>query len=110
MVSDKEASNFRMSPGGREGARTGTDGTFRAVGLDDGVHELRVADVQGTIPWAKPTDKAKPKAPIEVTLDDAEAYTKAWTVKLAWRLVPDTDLIESICEENSKDVPHMVGK
>ena len=21
-----------------------------------------------------------------------------------------TDLIESICEENSKDVPHMVGK
>ena len=23
---------------------------------------------------------------------------------------PDTDLIESICEENSKDLPHMVGK
>ena len=27
-----------------------------------------------------------------------------------WRLVPDTDLIESICEENNKDLPHMVGK
>ena len=24
--------------------------------------------------------------------------------------MPDTDLIESICEENSKDLPHMVGK
>jgi hypothetical protein len=24
--------------------------------------------------------------------------------------LPDTDLIESICEENNKDLPHMVGK
>ena len=47
---------------------------------------------------------------IDVTLDDPQAYTKPWNVKLAWRLVPDTDLIESICEENSKDVPHIVGK
>jgi hypothetical protein len=47
---------------------------------------------------------------IDVTIDDLQAYTKPWTVKLAWRLIPDTDLIESICEENSKDVPHMVGK
>jgi len=47
---------------------------------------------------------------IDVTIDDPKAYTKPWSVKLAWRLVPDTDLIESICEENSKDLPHMVGK
>jgi len=47
---------------------------------------------------------------IDVTIDDPKAYTKPWTVKLSWRLVPDTDLIESICEENSKDLPHMVGK
>jgi hypothetical protein len=47
---------------------------------------------------------------IDVTIDDPQAYTKPWSVKLAWRLIPDTDLIESICEENSKDVPHMVGK
>jgi hypothetical protein len=47
---------------------------------------------------------------IDVTIDDPKAYTKPWTVKLAWRLVPDTDLIESICEENNKDKPHMVGK
>jgi hypothetical protein len=47
---------------------------------------------------------------IDVTIDDPKAYTRPWTVKLAWRLVPDTDLIESICEENSKDLPHMVGK
>ncbi len=47
---------------------------------------------------------------IDVTIDDPKAYTKPWTVKLAWRLLPDTDLIESICEENSKELPHMVGK
>jgi hypothetical protein len=47
---------------------------------------------------------------IDVTIDDPMAYTKPWSVKLSWKLVPDTDLIESICEENSKDLPHMVGK
>ena len=41
---------------------------------------------------------------IDVTIDDPKAYTKPWTVKLAWTLQPDTDLIESICEENSKDL------
>ena len=46
---------------------------------------------------------------IDVTIDDPKAYTKPWTVKLAWRLMPDTDLIESICEENNKDPVHMVG-
>ena len=47
---------------------------------------------------------------IDVTIDDPQAYTKPWSVKLAWRLLPDTDLIESICEENNKDPVHMVGK
>ncbi len=47
---------------------------------------------------------------VSVTIDDPKAYTKPWDVQLAWTLIPDTDLIESICEENSKDLPHMVGK
>jgi len=47
---------------------------------------------------------------IDITIDDPKAYTKPWTVKLTWNLIPDTDLIESICEESSKDLPHMVGK
>ena len=52
----------------------------------------------------------RPASNIDVTIDDPKAYTKPWNVKLAWTLQPDTDLIESICEENSKDLPHMVGK
>jgi hypothetical protein len=47
---------------------------------------------------------------IDVTIDDPKAYTKPWAVKLSWSLLPDTDLIESICEENNKDPAHMVGK
>jgi hypothetical protein len=47
---------------------------------------------------------------IKVTIDDPKAYTRPWDANMAWTLVPDTDLIESICEENSKDLPHMVGK
>ena len=47
---------------------------------------------------------------IDVTIDDPKAYTKPWNVALSWTLLPDTDLIESICEENNRDLPHMVGK
>src|SRR5262247_1515545 len=47
---------------------------------------------------------------IDVTIEHPKAYTKPWNVRLNWRLVPDWELIESICEENNKDVPHMVGK
>jgi hypothetical protein len=47
---------------------------------------------------------------VDVTIDDPKAYTKPWSVKLSWDLQPDTDLIESICEENNRDPAHMVGK
>ena len=44
---------------------------------------------------------------IDVTIDDPKAYTKPWSVKLGWRLTPDTDLIESICEENNQAPIHI---
>jgi hypothetical protein len=47
---------------------------------------------------------------IDVTIDDPKAYTKPWSFKVTWNLRGDAELIESICEENSKDAPHMVGK
>ena len=47
---------------------------------------------------------------IDVTIDDPKAYTKPWNVQLSWTLQPDIELIESICEENNRDLPHMVGK
>jgi hypothetical protein len=47
---------------------------------------------------------------IDVTIDDPKAYTRSWDVHLTWELMPDLELFESVCEENSKDLEHMVGK
>jgi hypothetical protein len=47
---------------------------------------------------------------IEVTVDDAKAYTKPWTVKVNHRIMLDTDLIEFVCQENEKDAVHLTGK
>ena len=46
---------------------------------------------------------------VQITFDDPKAYTQPWTVTLPFNLYPDTELIESICE-NEKDHAHMVGK
>ena len=43
---------------------------------------------------------------LQVTIDDPKAYTKPWSVDLRFALLPDTDLIEDICE-NEKDAQHM---
>ena len=44
-----------------------------------------------------------------VTIDDPKAYTKPWSVKIPLALMPDTELIEDVCE-NEKDAVHAVGK
>jgi len=44
-----------------------------------------------------------------ITIDDPKAYTKPWSAKFNLNLVPDTELIETVCE-NSRNVEHMVGK
>ena len=46
---------------------------------------------------------------IQITIDDPKAYTRPWTVNARFDLVPDTELIENICE-NERDTPHLVGK
>ena len=46
---------------------------------------------------------------IEIAIDDMQAYTKPWSVTIPKSLMPDTDLIEFMCE-NEKDHVHMVGK
>jgi hypothetical protein len=44
---------------------------------------------------------------ITITVDDPKAYTKPWTVKVNQRIMPDTELIEFICED--RDATHYVG-
>jgi hypothetical protein len=47
---------------------------------------------------------------IDITIDDLKAYTKPWTVTVHQRIMPDTELIEFVCQENEKDAPHLAGK
>ncbi|MBZ5576754.1 MAG: hypothetical protein LAP40_09370 [Acidobacteriia bacterium] len=47
---------------------------------------------------------------IQVTIDDPKVYTKPFTVQVNQRLMPDTELIEFICQENDRSGPHLVGK
>ena len=44
---------------------------------------------------------------VQVTIDDPKTYTKPFTYKIGLRLLPDTDLLESFCNEDEKDMAHM---
>jgi len=44
----------------------------------------------------------------ELTFDDPEMYTRKFTVKIAYELVPDNDIFEMFCTQNEKDRGHMV--
>src|ERR1700680_652481 len=50
------------------------------------------------------------KLKIDITIDDRKAYTKPWSIQVHQALALDTDLIEFVCLENEKDIPHLVGK
>jgi hypothetical protein len=39
---------------------------------------------------------------IDFTIEDPKAYTKPWTVRVDQRFLPDSDLIEFICNENQQ--------
>ncbi len=44
---------------------------------------------------------------IAVTVDDPKAYTAPWTVTLNQYAMIDTELLEDICLDNEKDLPHL---
>jgi hypothetical protein len=47
---------------------------------------------------------------LQLTIDDPKAYTKPWTVTETMQIVPDTELLEFVCNENEKDLKHLVDK
>lgn len=47
---------------------------------------------------------------VDITIDDARAYAKPWTVTQAFQLLADGELIEYVCNENNLAPPHLVGK
>jgi hypothetical protein len=47
---------------------------------------------------------------VELYLEDPKTFTKPITVRFMERLVPDTELLETFCAEDEKDVAHMKVK
>jgi len=46
----------------------------------------------------------------EATIDDPKAYTKPWTTSYTIPWQPGVEPYEYICQENNKDLDHLVGK
>jgi hypothetical protein len=46
----------------------------------------------------------------QLTLEDSKTFTKPITVTLAVNFLPDTKMLEYVCNENEKDSGHLVGK
>src|SRR6266849_2628581 len=44
---------------------------------------------------------------IQITIDDPKAYTKPWTVTEGVHLLTNTEVMESVCNENNLDVQHL---
>ena len=45
---------------------------------------------------------------VDVTVEDPKVFTKAWTVNLHMRPLVDTEMIDFYCQDNNKDLQHMV--
>ena len=46
---------------------------------------------------------------VEMTFDDPKTYTRSWTIPVDAQLVPDTELLEYVCNENEKSSPRYTG-
>jgi hypothetical protein len=44
---------------------------------------------------------------VQVTIEDPKTFTKPFTIKFTERLMADSDLIESVCQENERDAAHL---
>jgi hypothetical protein len=47
---------------------------------------------------------------LQFTLEDSETFTKPVTFSLGVNYVPDTEMLEYVCNENERDTTHLVGK
>jgi hypothetical protein len=47
---------------------------------------------------------------IEVTLSDPAVYAKSWTVSVRAELAADTEMLEWVCTEGTRNLEHWVGK
>jgi hypothetical protein len=44
---------------------------------------------------------------VEQTVDDPKNYTRPFTTKISWRLMPDTEIMEMVCTENNQSIKYI---
>ena len=47
---------------------------------------------------------------LEITIEDAKTFTKPFTVTVNQLLIPDSDILETVCAENERDRAHIADK
>ena len=47
---------------------------------------------------------------MQITIEDPKTFTKPFTIKVNQLLLPDTDIIETVCAENERDRVHFIDK
>jgi hypothetical protein len=47
---------------------------------------------------------------VQITIEDPQAYARSWTVFADGILAADTELLETVCNENEKYRSHLVGR
>ena len=47
---------------------------------------------------------------VQITIEDPKTFTRPFTIKFTERLLADSDVIESFCSENERDVVHLLDK
>jgi hypothetical protein len=47
---------------------------------------------------------------LAITYEDSKTYVKPWTITTTVNFVPDTELLEAVCQENEKDRHRLVGR
>ena len=61
------------------------------------------------LPLAMAFAIASLRAGAEIVIDDPGAYTAKWSFPLLFEFLPDTEMIEDLCD-NERDSRHSVGK
>jgi hypothetical protein len=44
---------------------------------------------------------------VQITVDDPKLYTKPFTIEVTEILLPDSDVLETVCNENERDRAHL---
>jgi hypothetical protein len=47
---------------------------------------------------------------LQVTLEDPKTFPRPFTITLGANFIPDTEMLEYVCNENERDSVHLVGK